>query len=428
MERYETISLQPFSEQLQLIFRSLYQDGKYADITVVSDDKTQFKAHKIVLSAFSQKFKKIIDKSPSQNHVLDLIGIQSNEIASLLQFMYLGEVKIHVDRIEQFIKAATYLEVTEISDRVGKQNDKENISENEIVLDNNGEENETEDVESKAKQSKKMQARNCHQVAKYLEVEEISKGVELPKVEEVVMEEIFINDEENKKIYEDNEPKKALMNKMKQKDSRNQISTEAKSCTECGKEFYNKENMVRHYRSKHEVIKYPCDQCDYQATAQRSLQEHIESKHEGLRYVCHLCDYQAYRERNLKSHFQSRHAHEEKETDEDSRPKQTSDNQIRQRQPRNQISSDAKPTECPECGKEFARKFVMLTHYRSVHEGIKYPCDQCDYQATDSGNLQRHIQSKHECIKYPCNQCDSKLTRRSHLKSHIKAKHSGNIL
>ena len=61
---------------------------------------------------------------------------------------------------------------------------------------------------------------------------------------------------------------------------------------------------------------------------------------------------------------------EEKETDEDIRPKQTSKNQIRQRQPRSQILSDAKSTECPKCEKEFTTKAVMVRHYRSVHEGI----------------------------------------------------------
>ena len=90
---------------------------------------------------------------------------------------------------------------------------------------------------------------------------------------------------------------------------------------------------------------------------------------------------------------------EEKEMEEDE-PKQTSENKIRQRQPRNQISSDAKSTECPECGKKFNWRSDMVRHYRSVHEGIKFPCNQCDYQFTDRGNLQKHIQSVHDGIKY----------------------------
>ena len=86
---------------------------------------------------------------------------------------------------------------------------------------------------------------------------------------------------------------------------------------------------------------------------------------------------------------------EEKETGEDDEPKQTLENKIRQRQPRNQISSDAKSTECPKCGTVFTRKDNMLTHYRSIHEGIKYPCNQCDYQATQKDSLKGHIQLSH---------------------------------
>ena len=83
------------------------------------------------------------------------------------------------------------------------------------------------------------------------------------------------------------------------------------------------------------------------------------------------------------------------ETDEDSETKQTSKNKIRQRQPRNQISSDAKSFECPECGKVYTQKGHMVRHYRSKHEGINYPCNQCDYKATTKSHLQRHIRSRH---------------------------------
>ena len=37
------------------------------------------------------------------------------------------------------------------------------------------------------------------------------------------------------------------------------------------------------------------------------------------------------------------------------------------------------------------------------HEGIKYPCDQCEYQATRKGNLDQHKRSVHKGIKkYTC--------------------------
>ena len=63
------------------------------------------------------------------------------------------------------------------------------------------------------------------------------------------------------------------------------------------------------------------------------------------------------------------------------------------RQPKNKISE--KSTMCKECGKMFSSKGTMMVHYRSKHEGIKYPCNQCDYQATTQGSLKRHTKSIH---------------------------------
>ena len=114
---------------------------------------------------------------------------------------------------------------------------------------------------------------------------------------------------------------------------------------------------------------------------------------------------------------------EDHETDVDDEPKQTPENKIRQRQPRSQISSDAKSTECQECGKVYTTKGDMMKHYRYKHEGTKYPCNQCDYQATTQSHLTTHIQSKHEGIKYPCNQCDYQFTLQSSLQRHVQRKH-----
>ena len=40
----------------------------------------------------------------------------------------------------------------------------------------------------------------------------------------------------------------------------------------------------------------------------------------------------------------------------------------------------------------------------------KYQCQQCDYEASNSGHLRTHVESKHEGVRYPCDQCDYKAT------------------
>ena len=37
----------------------------------------------------------------------------------------------------------------------------------------------------------------------------------------------------------------------------------------------------------------------------------------------------------------------------------------------------------------------LKEHVESIHEGVRYSCDQCDYRATTKGNLKRHEMSKH---------------------------------
>ena len=87
-EKY-SLNWQKFSQHLGLMFKDLCQEGQYSDVTLVSDDQTQFKAHKFVLSACSPVFKKIIDNNPSQHPLIYLRGVQSYEVESILQFMYL---------------------------------------------------------------------------------------------------------------------------------------------------------------------------------------------------------------------------------------------------------------------------------------------------------------------------------------------------
>ena len=105
-----------FSKHLTSLSKDLYQEGKYSDVTLVSDDQTQFKAHKIILSACSPVFRKIIDNNPViQNPLIYLRGIQSHEVESILQYLYFGEAILYQVRVGEFIKVARDLEIKDVS-------------------------------------------------------------------------------------------------------------------------------------------------------------------------------------------------------------------------------------------------------------------------------------------------------------------------
>ena len=54
---------------------------------------------------------------------------------------------------------------------------------------------------------------------------------------------------------------------------------------------------------------------------------------------------------------------------------------------------------------------------------MKYPCGQCEYQATTKGSLDKHRRSVHEGIKYPCGQCEYQATTKGSLDQHRRSVH-----
>ena len=51
---------------------------------------------------------------------------------------------------------------------------------------------------------------------------------------------------------------------------------------------------------------------------------------------------------------------------------------------------------------EVCQAHIIKTHQESKHEGLRYSCNQCDYQAMEPRSLKRHQQYKHEGVGYLC--------------------------
>ena len=80
---------------------------------------------------------------------------------------------------------------------------------------------------------------------------------------------------------------------------------------------------------------------------------------------------------------------------------------------------------CDQCDYQATKQSHLTIHIQSIHEGIKYACDQCDYQASTQSSLTSHIQSVHKSLKNACNQCDYQATRQGKLRRHIEINHRG---
>merc|ERR1712098_602942 len=214
---------------------------------LVCEDKTRFKAHKFVLIACSPVFQSIIDDlTQSEGSVVYLRGVYAQEVKSILHFMYLGQATLYQDRMNEFLNVAKSLEIKEISKDVEcdfeAQENMEYIHSNHMNI-----------IDSKAKESQRRD-----------------------------LEELNCKQKQNISSYQN---------------ERGQYE-----CSRCEKEFVHKKSLFHHEKSVHEGINYPCNKCNKAFTSNRDLSRHIQSIHEGVKYQCDLCDAVFNHKNHLQSH------------------------------------------------------------------------------------------------------------------------------
>jgi len=90
----------------------------------------------------------------------------------------------------------------------------------------------------------------------------------------------------------------------------------------------------------------------------------------------------------------------------------------------NTVHFAIKNFKCSRCNKAFGLKSHLINHTRNIHEGIKYPCDECEFKASTSGNLCSHIKTVHRKVySFPCEYCPSGFMSGPKLKKHMGSIH-----
>ena len=89
---------------------SLRDDDQLCDITIACKEGV-FLGHKVVLFASSLLFRNILRKHTHPHPLIYLKNITDRDMASLLDFMYFGEVKLEKEQLASFSAAAEELQV-----------------------------------------------------------------------------------------------------------------------------------------------------------------------------------------------------------------------------------------------------------------------------------------------------------------------------
>lgn len=119
-EQQYSLKWNDFQSSILSSFRHLRDEEDFVDVTLACD-KGSFTAHKVVLSACSPYFRKLLKANPCEHPIVILRDVRAEDVESLLRFMYNGEVHIGHEQLSDFLKTAQLLQVRGLADVTGPQ-------------------------------------------------------------------------------------------------------------------------------------------------------------------------------------------------------------------------------------------------------------------------------------------------------------------
>ena len=100
-----------FETNIRQSFKKLRDNQNHFDVTLATDDDHQLQAHKIILSAGSDFFNKILTRTKHSNPFIYLKGIKKVQLEQVLDFLYNGETNIAELELKTFLEAAKEMQV-----------------------------------------------------------------------------------------------------------------------------------------------------------------------------------------------------------------------------------------------------------------------------------------------------------------------------
>ena len=234
-----------YTEHFRSMMKQMLASKENSDITLVCDELETVKAHKNILSASSPAFQKMFDLHQGEEMFLYMRGIKHYIMESILEFIYLGEVKFSEDCVGDFVEIARSLDITGLQE-TSQYTDEE---------------------------------RQVDEIAEFVSCKiEPEESTDNATIDDTTLTEDDNNKMDLAKPAASKQIPKAKIRGKKETMSHSQTNN-AHVCKSCGKMFAESSSLSRHKKSIHDGVKYPCKYCDYQATIRQNLDRHVTVKH-----------------------------------------------------------------------------------------------------------------------------------------------------
>ena len=270
---------QDYTDHLREMLHSMLKSTEFTDVTLVCNDDQEIQAHKVVLTASSPVFKRMLRNKNHPNPIIYLKDVNFQDMDSILQFIYLGQTTFNQNRINEFLQVAKSLEIKELSKNL-----------------------EIPKEERPRQVPRNRTTKPASKTMKDLPMSPLPLKVELEEESTPLMPTL---------------PRR----------STTKAPTEYK-CDSCAYVSLDTDDLKEHIKSAHNrILIFQCRKCDFKAEDKLELKRHIVETHDSTgpvtkktkinstqpktnptkQYACFICPYKAMDKGVLKSHILTEH-------------------------------------------------------------------------------------------------------------------------
>ena len=109
-----------FAANLSASLTSLLEGSFHCDVTLVCDDG-QLSAHKVILAASSSFFSSVFQMNPHNHPLMYLRGVKTDQMQSVLQFLYAGTTAMTEENVSSFLAVAADLRIVGLAGSLDEQ-------------------------------------------------------------------------------------------------------------------------------------------------------------------------------------------------------------------------------------------------------------------------------------------------------------------
>jgi len=303
-----------FESNLSEGFRNFRSENSFCDVTLACEDN-QLQAHKVILSASSNFFKRVLTKNVHQHPLLYLKGVRMSDLESIINYIYHGETNVALGELDTFLEVATELQIKGLTSPPGSPTKKvsQEPPRKKYEFEDTHQEkelpNKSRSVLKRPNTTIQDSKESIVKVKKEYEVqviedEEAPEEVSYPE-EDYSQQNDFHSSMSGEIPYDYNQDGASFNQEDQRSFSNNHMDYSAAS---------EVKRLTDQYLQKIEVngcLLWTCTRCGKQGKMKHHVREHIESNHiDCLTFSCPYCSKEMKNRVALRSHISKNHREE----------------------------------------------------------------------------------------------------------------------